>query len=210
MRFLTPEHWKAFQQLDGRFDGVKFEELVATLLPKLYPVEWPPTNYSWDGKKDFFQQRGAERRWAECKAHHKPISINIVSPTLVMALIDDARVILLFSYSRINPNARLYLGQFGSLTSRAIRIFDDEILEELILTQADLGKFFPQLSRVNLRPLSSVTSRARLSQDPDIEYQAENVAEADDKDIYLSLLSTFCVDVLVQNNTPPELASLRI
>lgn len=91
-----------------------------------------------------------------------------------MALIDDARVILLFSYSRINQNARLYLGQFGSLTSKTIRIFDDEILEELILTQADLGKFFPQLSRVNLRSLSSVRSRARLSQDPDIEYQAEN------------------------------------
>jgi hypothetical protein len=201
MRFLTPEHWRAFQQLDGRFDGVKFEELVATLLPKLYPGEWMRTNYSWDGKKDFYQQRGAERRWAECKAHRKSISINIVSPTLVMALINDARVILLFSYSRINQNARLYLGQFGSLTSKTIRIFDDEILEELILTQADLGKFFPQLSPVNLKSLRSVTSRARLSQDPDVEYQAENVAESDDKDVYLSLLSTFCVDVLVQNNS---------
>jgi hypothetical protein len=201
MRVLTPDHWRSFQQRDGRFDGVKFEKLIATLLPKLYPGEWTPTKYSWDGKKDFYQQRGSERRWAECKAYNKPISINIVSPTLIMALIDDASVILLFSYSPINRNARLYLGQFGSLTSKKIRIFDDEILEDLILTQADLGKFFPKLSREKLTSLRSVTSRARLSQDPDIEYQAENVADADDKDIYLSLLSTFCVDVLVQNNS---------
>src|SRR5436853_1309263 len=138
MRFLTPEHWKSFEKPDGRFDGVKFEKLVATLLPRIYPGEWTPTKYSWDGKKDFYQQSGEERRWAECKAHKEPISINVVSPTLIMALIDNAKVILLFSYSRINKNARLYLGQFGALTSRTIRVYDDETLEELILRHAQL------------------------------------------------------------------------
>jgi tetratricopeptide (TPR) repeat protein len=201
MRFLTPEHWVPFQQTDGRFDGVKFEKLVATLLPELYPGEWTPTKYSWDGKKDFYQQRGAERRWAECKAYRDPISINVVSPTLIMALLDDARVILLFSYSRLNKNARLYLGQFASLTSRKIRIFDDEVLEDLILVHADLNTFFPKVARDRLPSLQAITAYARISQDPDIEYQTENVFDADSQDIYLNLLSTFCVDVLVENKS---------
>ena len=199
MRYLAPEHWRSFQKPDGRFDGVKFEELVATLLPMIYPGEWTRTKYSWDGKKDFYQQSGEERRWAECKAYKEPISINIVSPTLIMALIDNARVILLFSYSKINKNAQLYLGQFATLTSRTIRVFDDETLEELILQNAQLARFFPGVSSIGLPSLQKVEAHARLSQDPDVEYQAEGVTEADDRDIYLSLLSTFSVDVLIQN-----------
>ena len=153
MRFLIPEHWSKFQHPDGRFDGVKFEKLIATLLPNLYPGEWIPTKYSWDGKKDFYQQRGDERRWAECKAYKEPISINVVSPTLIMALLDNARVVLLFSYSRLNRNARMYLSQFGALTGRTVRVFDDEILEDLILTHGELTKYFPNFSRVDLPPL---------------------------------------------------------
>jgi hypothetical protein len=213
MRYLTQEHWKAFEKSDGRFDGVKFEGLVATILPKLYPGTWHPTQYSWDGKKDFYQQSGEEQRWAECKAYKESISINIVSPTLVMALLKDARVILLFSYSRLNRNARLYLGQFASLTKRTIRVYDDETLEHLILTHSDVRKFFPTLSVPDLPPLNNVTAHARLSQDPDIEYHAGGVAENDDRDIYLSLLSTFSVDVLVSNegvNSPPVTGSIRL
>jgi tetratricopeptide (TPR) repeat protein len=201
MRFLTPEHWAQFQHPDGRFDGVKFEKLIAKLLPNLYPGEWIPTKYSWDGKKDFYQQRGDERRWAECKAYKEPISINVVSPTLIMALLDNARVVLLFSYSRLNRNARMYLSQFGALTGRTVRVFDDEILEDLILTHEELKKYFPNLSRVDLPPLVRIRSVARISQDPDVEYQAKGIEDSDEQDIYLTLLSTFCVDVLVQNHS---------
>jgi len=199
MRYLGPEHWRFFQKPDGRFDGVKFEGLVATLLPIIYPGEWTRTKYSWDGKKDFYQQISGERRWAECKAYKEPIPINVVSPTLIMALIDNARVILLFSYSRLNKNAHLYLGQFAILTSRTIRVFDDETLEELILQHAQLAKFFPGVGSIELPSVQNIEAHARLSQDPDIEYQAEGVIDSDNRDIYLSLLSTFSVDVLVQN-----------
>lgn len=168
MRHLTQEHWKSFQMPDGRFNGVKFEELVATILPKLYPGKWRQTQYSWDGKKDFYQQSGEERRWAECKAYKDPLSINVVSPTLIMALLEDARVILLFSYSRLNKNARWYLSQFASLTKRTIRVYDDETLEHLILTHSDVQKFFPTISVPELPPRHNVTAHARLSQDPDI------------------------------------------
>lgn len=199
MRYLTREHWKPFEKPDGRFDGVKFEELVATILPKLYPGKWHPTQYSWDGKKDFYQQRGEERRWAECKAYKKPISINIISPTLIMALLDDAHVILLFSYSRLNKNARLYLGQFAAMMTRTIRVYDDEALEHLILMYANLDRFFPTVCINQLPALSKVEAYARLSQDPDIEYQTDSALEQEGRDIYLSLLSTFSVDVLVRN-----------
>jgi hypothetical protein len=201
MQFLTPEHWVAFQQPDGRFDGLKFEKLIGTLLPKLYPGDWIQTQYSWDGKKDFYQQRGAERRWAECKAHRESISINVVSPTLIMALLNDAQVVLLFSYSKLKRGARMYLSQFGSLTGRIVRVFDDEILEDLILTHGDVQSFFPELSVLHLPQLVRVRSFARISQDPDVEYQAKAIEESDEQDIYLTLLSTFCVDVLVQNHS---------
>lgn len=206
MRYLTQEYWKPFEKPDGRFDGIMFERLVSRLLPRLYPGEWHQTKYSWDGKKDFYQQTGVERRWAECKAYRDPISINIISPTLIMALLEDAHVILLFSYSQINKNARWYLSQFASLTSRIIRVFDDEVLEHLILTSADLHEFFPTLPSTDLPPLLNVTAQARLSQDPDIEYHADKAIEQENRDIYLSLLSTFSVDVLVRNysiNSPP-------
>lgn len=201
MRFLTPEHWVSFQRPDGRFDGLRFEQLIETLLPKLYPGDWIPTQYSWDGKKDFYQQRGAERRWAECKAHRESISINVVSPTLIMALINDAQVVLLFSYSKLKRGARMYLSQFSSLTGRTVRVFDDEILEDLILTHGDAKGFFPKLSVVDLPQLVRVHSVARVSQDPDVEYQAKAIEESDEQDIYLTLLSTFCVDVLVENHS---------
>jgi tetratricopeptide (TPR) repeat protein len=213
MRYLTQEHWESFELPDGRFDGVKFERLVETILPKLYPGEWHQTQYSWDGKKDFYQQSGEERRWAECKAYKKPIPINVVSPTLIMALLDDAHVILLFSYSRLNKNARWYLSQFASLTKRTIRVFDDEKLEHLILTDSDARTFFPTVSVPDIPPLHNVTASARLSQDPDIEYHASGVAEQDDRDIYLSLLSMFSVDVLVSNegvNAPPVSGTIRL
>jgi hypothetical protein len=213
MQHLTQEHWKSFEKPDGRFDGVKFEGLVATILPKLYPGKWHQTQYSWDGKKDFYQQSDEERRWAECKAHKEPISINVVSPTLIMALLEDARVILLFSYSRLNKNARWYLSQFASLTKRTIRVYDDETLEQLILTHSDVQKFFPTISIPDLPPFHNVTAHARLSQDPDIEYHAGGVTEQDNRDIYLSLLSTFSVDVLVSNegiNSPPVSGRIRL
>ena len=206
MRYLTREHWKSFEKPDGRFDGIKFEELVSTLLPSLYPGEWVPTQYSWDGKKDFYQQSGAERRWAECKAYKESISINVISPTLVMALLEDAHVIILFSYSRINKNARWYLPQFASLTSRTILYYDDETLEDLILAHADIPTFFPTISATSLFSPRDITASARLSQDPDIEYHVGDMMEQDNKDIYLSLLSTFSVDVLVRNEnavSPP-------
>lgn len=199
MKYLTPEHWKPFMKPDGGFDGVKFEKLVAEILPKLYPGNWQPTGYSWDGKKDFYLQKGTELRWAECKAYKKSISINIISPTLIMALIKDVHVILLFSYSRINRNARLYLGQFASLTSRSICFYDDETLENLILQYADVREFFPTFSHKDLSIENRVETYARLSQDPDIEYQVASALEQDDRDIYLSLLSTFSVDVLIRN-----------
>jgi tetratricopeptide (TPR) repeat protein len=198
MRYLTQEHWKSFELPDGRFDGVKFERLIEVILPNLYPGEWHQTQYSWDGKKDFYQQSGEERRWAECKAYKKPIPINVVSPTLIMALLDDARVILLFSYSKLNKNAQWYLSQFAALTKRTIRVFDDEKLEHLILMDSIARAFFPSVSLPDLPPRYNVTASARLSQDPEIEYHANGV-NGQDEDMYLSLLSTFSVDVFVSN-----------
>jgi tetratricopeptide (TPR) repeat protein len=201
---LTREHWKSFEKPDGRFDGLAFERLVSFLLPLLYPGKWIRTQYSWDGKRDFYQQAGSELRWAECKAYKEPISINVVSPTLIMALIEEAHVILLFSYSPVNRNAQWYLSQFAASTSRTIRVFDDEALEELILSCPETRAFFSAPPIIQPPSRSAITVEARLSQDPEIEYNRIAPFHQDPQEIYLSLLSTFSLDVLVRNGGQGE------
>jgi len=199
MRGLTKDYWRRFQTADGKFDGVRFEDMVAGLLPKLFPGEWQRTQYSWDGKKDFFQQHGGVRRWAECKAYRNSISINVLSPTLVMALIDDAQVIIFFSYSPLNDNARWYLAQFAHQTSRTIYVYDDKILEKAICEHLDIGESFRRADTAHEPGPREISVSVRLSQDPDVEHRAASALEDSARDFHIAVLSTFCLDVLVQN-----------
>jgi hypothetical protein len=207
MRYLTDIHWASFRQAD-RFDGKKFEDLVQLLLPSVYPGKWVRTKQSWDGKKDFVQREGGTKRWAECKMYKSPLSINIISPTLVMALIDNATIILIFSYSRLNDNALRYLAQFGSITTRTIHVFDDEELESLILRCPDSFRFFPGFSPPRLLFVPGIDITTRVSRDPDIEYSSDSPPLLDPNDHSLEesvdVFSTFALDIFVRGREPME------
>lgn len=164
MRLLVFEHWCPYfwDAEHERFNGVKFENMVAQLLALEYPAlhpgeEWCRTELSWDGKRDFYQRilsSGRDwMRWAECKAYQKAISFNILAPTLIMSTLRDVNEVIFFSYSHLNREAVGALQEFAQVHQKHIRIFDDDKLEQLILSHRnDVGfsfcTFFPQINDV--------------------------------------------------------------
>lgn len=143
MKILTLDDWKYYfwDVENSRFAGVKFENLVASLLKLEYPEQtqeqcWNRTDESWDGKRDFFQyymDNGKKAlRWAECKAYRDAISFNILAPTLIMSTLRNTNEVLFFSYSRLNREAIKGLQEFASVHKKRIRVYDDEKLEALI------------------------------------------------------------------------------
>lgn len=136
MKYLLPPYWKSF--LDNN-DGKLFEELCLHLLKFMYPdEEWHQTQKSWDGKKDFFADISVGgfsqiKCWAECKCHTDNLSIDVISSTLVVGTLENAGIIIFFSYSPLNENASEYLTFFKEKTGKQIIIFDDLKLEELII-----------------------------------------------------------------------------
>lgn len=132
------EYWKNFliQNSKGNkvYDGEKFEKLTEELLTVMYGQKWESTNTTHDGNKDFYLLKDDELWWAECKNYKDSIAMNVLAPTLVMAQVCDAKLILFFSRSPINKYAKEKIVAFGFRTSKRIIFYDAEILENLILT----------------------------------------------------------------------------
>ena len=117
MRHLTPEHWKRFE-LPPK--GILFEDLVEAILPSIHAGTWVRTDRSWDRARDFVLKLDDERLCAECKMYHERLSLQVLSKTLVMAIVDDFSRILFFSYSALNANTLMHLTQFQGQTGRKI------------------------------------------------------------------------------------------
>lgn len=136
MKYLIPNYWEKFLKNN---DGKLFERLCLKLLQFMYPnEEWHQTSSSWDGKKDFFADINIGgiskiKCWAECKCHTDNLSIDVISSTLVVGTLENAGIIIFFSYSPLNENASEYLAFFKEKTGKQILVFDDEKLEELII-----------------------------------------------------------------------------
>lgn len=114
MRILVSKYWTAFKKTiinkDGKKktvkDGKKFEELVKNILDLEYGKNrWQDTGETWDGSRDFEWRTPDSYKWAECKNYSSNISLNVISNTLIMAMIDFADEILIFSYSKIKEPA---------------------------------------------------------------------------------------------------------
>jgi hypothetical protein len=154
MRVLTLENWAKFVRVDGSFDGRLFEQLVERLLNLHFGGTWRLTKVSWDGGKDVVSevvrhdpegQARTERAWAECKMHRAPVPLKLVSNTLVMAVIDGAKRLMLFSHSPLIDNARIHLARYSCATGISVEVIDDEALEALVLDHFEAlgGTFFP-------------------------------------------------------------------
>lgn len=132
------EYWENFLTQNSKgnkvYDGEKFEKLTEELLTVMYGQKWTSTNTTHDGNKDFYLIKDDELLWAECKNYKDSIALNILAPTLVMAQVCDANLILFFSRSSINKYAKEKILAFGFRTSKRIIFYDAEVLENLILT----------------------------------------------------------------------------
>lgn len=132
------EYWGNFLTQNSKgnkvYDGKKFEHLTEELLTVMYGQKWQSTNTTHDGNKDFYLLKDGELLWAECKNYKDSIALNILAPTLVMAQVCDANLILFFSRSPINKYAKEKISAFGFRTSKRIIFYDAEVLENLILT----------------------------------------------------------------------------
>ncbi|MCI8979759.1 MAG: hypothetical protein HFE52_03720 [Clostridia bacterium] len=148
-------NWENIVRSDGGSTtrGTKFEDLIENLLTAMYGEKmWRRTQASHDGKKDFaapYEYCGRDTHWAECKNYDVRISINTLSPTLVMSAIENIPNIIFFSFSELNNNAYNYTSKFASLYNKNITIYDGIILENLIYQYRDsiknITNFFPDI-----------------------------------------------------------------
>lgn len=156
MKYLTD--WNAFKE-NGSFNGNLFEDLVKELLACMYPnVIWEQTKKSWDGNKDFVSKGlQSNEKWAECKCYKKKLDLKVLAPTLVMSTVSNIKDILIFSYSEINTNAKRKIAQFAESQEATIIVYENEVLEELILKYQDVLNieiYFPSFKKCTYTDLA--------------------------------------------------------
>lgn len=130
--------------------GIQFEDMIEKLLLSMFPEEsWKRTGESYDGKRDFVypaEEYLKERKWAECKNYTSNLSLNIITPTLIMGAIKNIECIFFFSYSPLNDTAIENLLHYSKKENSIIKIFDGNLLESLICkyhTINGIEDFFP-------------------------------------------------------------------
>jgi len=141
---------KSFLKSDGRYDGKKFEDLAFDLLNALYGKGWEPTGITRDGSRDFEKHDGDDWLWAECKAYSDRLSVYVISPTLVMAVIEQPNTVIVVSRSVLNDNASRHLAAFQNASGKRIIALDGPILDNAILDMGLSDRYFPDL--IHVRP----------------------------------------------------------
>jgi len=219
MKYLVEQYWTQFVEHTDRgtrFRGHLFENLVRDLLREHFGDQWLATSQTWDGGKDFVDRTiRNDISWAECKMYRAPLSLHVISNTLVMAVVtDDVRRILFFSYSRLIDNAKNHLARFGANTSKLIQVFDDGLLEQLILeTPKVLREYFPEYIVTNVVEQSDVPLISSFfSSDIHIGYQQILPIEGHDKKRQPSIpLNTPCMfEVMIQSRATSAQLQLQV
>lgn len=125
-------YWDKFLTND-KYDGIIFEDLIEELLTLMYGKKWERTPKTHDGSKDFYLNIEDETLWAECKNYKDSISLKTLAPTLVMAQVCNANMILFFSRSMINRFAKEKITAYAHRTAKKVLFYDGELLEKLII-----------------------------------------------------------------------------
>ncbi|MBC3916118.1 restriction endonuclease [Undibacterium sp. CY18W] len=185
MKYLTGVAWDAFKKQGTsppKFDGDAFETLIRVLLRASFPGDWEGTPKTRDGGKDVVDRSiPGSVTWAECKMYRAPISLQIVSNTLVMAIVEpDVQRILFFSHSEMIGNAKNYLAKFAAQTGKTIQVFDGEILEELILrSPAVMGTYFKNYSMCDALNLKKNLPHIKAYFSSDVHVSQQQIAHSD-------------------------------
>lgn len=218
MKYLLPNYWDRFFKNNN---GQLFEQLCLNLLQFMYPnEEWHQTSSSWDGKKDFFADINIGgisqiKCWAECKCHTDNLSIDIISSTLVVGTLENAGIIIFFSYSPMNENATEYLAFFKEKTGKQILVFDDVKLEELIIQYYDksqkpeiIEKFFPDFLFEKFKRTDSAIEPVRYHYFLSNPYN-HNIFKKYSKDFY-RVNDVFIVNYFFENTSITEKVKIDI
>lgn len=214
MQILLSKYWSAFKKTiigkDGKKktvkDGKKFEKLIKNILDLEYGKNrWKDTGETWDGSRDFEWHTSDSYKWAECKNYSSNISLNVISNTLVMAMIDFADEILIFSYSKIKGPALKKLIQFADISQKTLKIYADESLEEIILLHMTELKedFFPDF------PINAIVNRVlppyiscNILSDPITAYTMDmDLGCIPRKPSKINFDSILCLSILIYNQS---------
>ena len=133
--------------------GVLFEDLIETLLKAQFDENyWKRTQTTNDGKKDFVHpdlENATE--WLECKNYKENLSINIISPTLILGAIEGVSRIYIYSRSPLNDNALEDICVYGEKHDREIIVYDGRLLEYCIYEYKDYFNSSDLFDNVNLQ-----------------------------------------------------------
>lgn len=200
MKHLSANYWNNFHK-----DGVLFEKFIKELLTIIYPdKEFTPTIQTHDGGKDIVSKAemlfGDEiNLWMECKYHKDKLSFNDISSTLLMAFLEDAKQLLVFSYSPINRTFLEYIAKYRDKTKISVKIYDDEALEQLILSNVNNFKnfkdYFPEFffnNKMLCSDFGDLTFDFRISTQNSIPYNAP---------IYLDINEEIDLELYVTNSS---------
>lgn len=224
MRYLLPLFWRKFlKQIPGSgdvpddgapFDGQAFEKLALSVLSCLYDHEWKGTPQTHDHSRDFYAKVAGGQVWAECKMYKKNISIHILSPTLVMALLDGIQQLVIISYSPLNKNALNHLAQYAAIVKSRIDVIDDEALEAIILANwTGFREYFPEdcqppdrIGALPCVPSQIVVLEPHLVQLADDGDRQDLVSG----EVLLRREQTFAIDLCIRNPDPAQVRAGHI
>lgn len=220
MRLLTSNYWKkkftkSVIDKNGKQkivrDGKQFENLVKKILDLEYgPNRWKETGSSWDGSRDFEWRTSHSYKWAECKNYADKISLNTFSNTLVMAIIDFADEILIFSYSNLKRPVLDKLLQYADIAQKKIKIYADESLEEIIFSHFNELKpvFFPtaNFTEFDLECLMPYIS-CQIIADPVTAYTInEDLGSIEKSPSDINFDTTLCLNIYIYNRSSRKIS----
>lgn len=134
MKYLLPDFWVNFKQ-----DGKLFEHLSKVLIEYEYDQQdFYIVGGPGDGGKDIVKELSLlgdyhSQIWAQCKFHHKTLSFDDISYTLLMAYLRNTNQILIFSYSKVSDTFWDNLSEYITMTRKDVILYADDRLEQLIL-----------------------------------------------------------------------------
>ena len=215
-RFIADSAWTRFLvQLNGtsRYDGILFESLVRDLLARFFAGNWEQTSRSWDGGRDFVDRSisGGEQ-WAECKMYRRNVGIRVLSPTLVMAIMERVHSLFIFSFSEVNAPAKRHLARLGIDQKMKIRLYDGPLLDRLILAAPDIcGRYFGSCDAVE-RSVSPLWTSGRLTRD--LEFELGDLTgtptEGPTRELPLDLFSPVVLEIFLRNQDPLHSLDLEL
>lgn len=142
--------------------GIQFENLIEILLKAQFNNDyWIRTQTTHDGKKDFVHPNLLNpTEWLECKNYRDSISINVISPTLIMGAIEGISRIYFYSRSPLNDNALEDICIYGEKHEREIIVYDGKLLEYCFYKYKSTAKLEELFTNINLYNLTEEVKKA--------------------------------------------------